>query len=77
MHTPNVNTHLLMNTAIEALKHAYEGCPCSSTGAKITVAFKAIIQLQHELENATKQCCHNVGGDRIRRSCDYCTASAS
>jgi alcohol dehydrogenase class IV len=75
MQTSNANPHLLMNTAIEALKHAYEGCPNSSTGAKIIIAFKAIIQLQHELENATKQCRHNVKEDHIRHSCDYCPAS--
>lgn len=74
MQTSNVNPHLLMNTAIEALKHAYEGCPGSSTGAKIIVAFKAIIQLQHELENTTQLCRHTVGGDHIRHSCGCCTA---
>jgi alcohol dehydrogenase class IV len=75
MQTSNVNPHLLMNTAIEALKHAYEGCPSSSTGAKIIIAFKAIIQLQHELENSTRQCRNDAGGDRIRHSCGCCAAS--
>lgn len=75
MQSPNANPHLLMNTAIEALKHAYEGCPNSSTGAKIIVAFKAVIQLQHELEIATKQCCPSVGRERTHHSCEHCTAS--
>jgi len=74
MQTSNANPHLLMNTATEALKHAYEGCSSSSSGAKIIVAFKAIIRLQHELGNATKQYCLNTGRDRTRHSCEYCTA---
>jgi hypothetical protein len=75
MQTSNANPHLLLNTAIEALKHAYEGCQSSSTGEKISVAIKAVIQLQHRLENTTKQCRHNAGEDHIRHICGYCTAS--
>ena len=75
MRTSNVNPHLLMNTAMEALKHAYEECPSSLSGAKIIVAIKAIIQLQYVLENATQLCRRNAGEDHIRHSCGNCTAS--
>jgi alcohol dehydrogenase class IV len=71
MQSPNVNPHLLINTAIEALKHACEECSGSSTGEKITIAIKAIVQLQHELENATKQCRHNAGVGKVHHICGY------
>jgi|GEM_PF-5953332 len=75
MQTSNANPHLLMDTAIEALKHAYEGCQSTSTGAKIIVAFKAIVQLRNELESTAQQCCPHAGRNRIRHSCACCTAS--
>jgi len=75
MRSSNVNPHLLLNTAIEALKHACEECPGTSAGEKIAIAFKAMIQLRHELENTTKQCRHTAEGGQIRHLCSYCTAS--
>jgi len=43
------STNVLTYTAIAALKRAYEECTESAAKESIITAFKAVIQLQHDL----------------------------
>jgi hypothetical protein len=48
-------TTALTNTAIAALKTAYEECTETSAKKSIITAFKAVIQLHHDLGNLEYQ----------------------
>ena len=50
MKISNLNRNILTNTAIAALKNTYEECSDNAAKESIITAFKAIIQLQHEIE---------------------------
>lgn len=50
MNISHLNTHILTNTAISALKNAYEECSDTTAKESILTAFKAIIRLHYNLE---------------------------
>ena len=45
----HLNTNFLTHTAITALKKAYEQCNDKAAKESIIAAFKAVIQLHHDL----------------------------
>jgi hypothetical protein len=49
MEHSHLNTYFLTQTAIAALKQAYEQCSDRAAKESIIAAFKAIIQLHHDL----------------------------
>jgi hypothetical protein len=49
MDISRLNTNMLTHTAIAALKMAYEQCSDKAAKESIITAFKAIIQLHHDL----------------------------
>ena len=49
MNISNLSTNFLTHTAIAALKNAYEQCSDRAAKESIITAFKAIIQLHHDL----------------------------
>jgi hypothetical protein len=49
MNISHLNTNFLTQTAIAALKNAYEQCSDKAAKESIIAAFKAIIQLHHDL----------------------------
>lgn len=49
MNISPLSTNVLTYTAITALKRAYEECTESAAKKSIITAFKAVIQLQHDL----------------------------
>jgi hypothetical protein len=49
MNISHLSTNLLTHTAIAALKNAYEQCSDKAAKESIIAAFKAIIQLHHDL----------------------------
>jgi hypothetical protein len=54
MNTTDLNTSCLAHTAIAALKKAYEECGDKAVNESIIIAYKAIIQLHHDLEKYIK-----------------------
>jgi hypothetical protein len=68
-----LSTNVLTHTAISALKIAYAECSDKAAKESIITAFKAVIQLHHELEKQNQF-------DRTYDSCsdydasDYCAA---
>ncbi len=44
-----LNTNILTNTAIVALRNAYEGCGDKTVKESIFTASRAVIQLHHDL----------------------------
>ena len=53
MNISNLSTNFLTHTAIAALKNAYEQCSDRAAKESIITAFKAIIQLHHDLGKHT------------------------
>jgi hypothetical protein len=51
MNISRLTTNFLTNTAITALKNAYDQCSDNAAKESIIAAFKAIIQLHQDLEN--------------------------
>lgn len=49
MDITHINTNILTHTAIAALKNAYDECSDKAAKESIITAFKAIIQLHHDL----------------------------
>lgn len=50
MNSSKNNLSQCSNSAMEALKRAYEECPNSTAGSFIIIAFNALIRLENELE---------------------------
>jgi hypothetical protein len=48
MYVSNLSTNLLVNTAISALKNAYEECGDKTARESIFTASRAILQLHHD-----------------------------
>jgi hypothetical protein len=73
MNISYLSTNLLTHTAISALKHAYEQCSDRAAKESIIAAFKAIIQLHHELG---KQNGHDMSSeiDSDFDPSEYCAA---
>jgi hypothetical protein len=68
-----LSTNILTTTAITALKIAYDECNDRSAKEHIITAFKAIVQLRHELE--THDCRDNVPeSDTAYDASEYCAA---
>jgi len=53
MSISHLSTNLLTHTAIAALKNAYEQCSDKAAKESIIAAFKAVIQLHHDLGRHT------------------------
>ncbi len=53
MNISHISTNLLTHTAIAALKNAYEQCGDKAAKESIIAAFKAVIQLHHDLGRQT------------------------
>lgn len=63
------------NSALEALKRAYEECPNSTAGSFIIIAFNAIIRLENELEKDSSLHGHHHAGVRRHFQSDYRAAA--
>lgn len=50
-----ITTNILTQTAISALKNAYDECSDNAAKESILTAFKAIIQLSHDLGKHNRQ----------------------
>ena len=72
MDISNLETNIHTQTAIEALKVAYEKCSDKAVKESIITAFKAIIQLHLQLgrENSRDNRCESDGYD----ASEYCAA---
>ena len=72
MDISRLNASILTHTAISALKNAYEECSDKAAKDSIITAFKAIIQLQHDLgkQNLVKTFEDDCGYDPS----EYCAA---
>lgn len=73
MNFTDLNTNVLTHTAITALKSAYEECTEKSVKESIITAFKAVIQLRHDLgkQNISDKTSEN---DSDYDASEYCAA---
>lgn len=65
MNISDLSSHLLTHAAIISLKNAYDECTEKTAKESIITAFKAIIQLQHDLKKLTTK------DNSIEHDCDY------
>jgi hypothetical protein len=73
MNISNLSTNSLTHTAIAALNNAYEQCSDRAAKESIITAFKAIIQLHHDLGKHTN---HDMSSeiDSDFDPSEYCAA---
>ena len=72
MNSPQSNLTQFCNSAMNALKRAYEECPHGTAGSFIIIASNAIIRLEHELEKGTapNRLNHPCGGTHFQSTYD-------
>jgi hypothetical protein len=73
MNFSQLSTNILTTTAITALKIAYDECIDKAAKEHIITAFKAVVQLRHDLE--IHDCCDNLAeSDTAYDASEYCAA---
>jgi hypothetical protein len=73
MNFSQLSTNILTTTAITALKNAYDECSDKAAKELIITAFKAIVQLRHDLE--TNDCRDSLPeSDNAYDASEYCAA---
>jgi hypothetical protein len=75
MDTTQNNLSQFTDSAMNALRRAYEECPDSSTGSYIIIASNAIIRLENELKKSNALCGRNQADAGRHFHNQYCAAA--